>query len=421
MATTTINLGLSLDGLSNVDSTGKATGDVLEWNAVTSKWEAATPSGGGGTPAGSNGEIQFNNSGAFGADSGLVWNNTNKRLGVGATPATTLDVKGSATSGFDVIRFQSQYSKVGFLGTDNSQAWLSSGAGQSESYFSVSSTQARIKSSNTIFFNGSNVEIANFGGTMNGFNIGPSATPQARLDVRAQGALSTDIAFRVRNSADTADLFSVAGNGSQISNATTLNAENFIWRYNGTRQASLTNTANAGIFRVFEGANIIYDLDARTAATFNKLIDVTGNSIFRIATGGAGTFTVRDAITATSNYQLASTSGGVLCDFNGSNGRIVRIDSRASEGAIQVKTSGGTPAVVADTFKLYSADITAGNAAPHFRTENGNIIKLYRETTGIAAAAFVSNTSLIVDDSATYGGYTMGQVVAALKAQGLLA
>jgi hypothetical protein len=47
MATTTINLGLSLDGLSNVDSTGKATGDVLEWNAVTSKWEAATPSGGG--------------------------------------------------------------------------------------------------------------------------------------------------------------------------------------------------------------------------------------------------------------------------------------------------------------------------------------------------------------------------------------
>ena len=48
MATTTINLGLSLDGLSNVDSTGKVTGDVLEWNAVTSKWEAATPSGGGG-------------------------------------------------------------------------------------------------------------------------------------------------------------------------------------------------------------------------------------------------------------------------------------------------------------------------------------------------------------------------------------
>jgi hypothetical protein len=49
MATTTINLGLSLDGLSNVDSTGKATGDVLEWNSVSGNWEAVTPSGGGGS------------------------------------------------------------------------------------------------------------------------------------------------------------------------------------------------------------------------------------------------------------------------------------------------------------------------------------------------------------------------------------
>ena len=81
-----------------------------------------TPSG--GTPAGITGQIQFNNGGVFGADSGLFWDNTNKRLGIGATPATTV-----------------------------------------------------------------------------------------RLDVRAQGALSTDIAFRVRNSADTLDMFSVNGNG----------------------------------------------------------------------------------------------------------------------------------------------------------------------------------------------------------------
>jgi hypothetical protein len=40
-----------------------------------------------------------------------------------------------------------------------------------------------------------------------------TSTPQARLDVRAQGALSTDIAFRVRNSANTLDLLSVNGLG----------------------------------------------------------------------------------------------------------------------------------------------------------------------------------------------------------------
>jgi hypothetical protein len=46
--------------------------------------------------------------------------------------------------------------------------------------------------------------------------LGVGATPATtvRLDVRAQGALSTDIAFRVRNSADTANLFQVNGNGN---------------------------------------------------------------------------------------------------------------------------------------------------------------------------------------------------------------
>jgi hypothetical protein len=40
-----------------------------------------------------------------------------------------------------------------------------------------------------------------------------NSSPTARLHIAAQGALSTDIAFKVRNSANTADLFSVNGTG----------------------------------------------------------------------------------------------------------------------------------------------------------------------------------------------------------------
>lgn len=45
--------------------------------------------------------------------------------------------------------------------------------------------------------------------------LGVGATPSTavRLDIRAQGALSTDIALRVRNSADTQNLMSIAGDG----------------------------------------------------------------------------------------------------------------------------------------------------------------------------------------------------------------
>lgn len=42
-------------------------------------------------------------------------------------------------------------------------------------------------------------------------------------------------------------------------------------------------------------------------------------------------------------------------------------------------------------------------------------------TTGSAAATFVANTSLIANDSATFDGYTIGQVVKALRNYGLLA
>jgi hypothetical protein len=74
-----------------------------------------------------------------------------------------------------------------------------------------------------------------------------------------------------------------------------------------------------------------------------------------------------------------------------------------------------------DAFQQYSADVVAGNAAPHFRTENGSIIKLYKETTAVTAATFVTNTSGILNDSATFDGYTIGQVVKALRNLGILA
>jgi len=53
-----------------------------------------TPSGGGSaTPAGVNGNVQFNNSGAFGGSNNLFWNNSSNYLGIGtASPTENLDV-----------------------------------------------------------------------------------------------------------------------------------------------------------------------------------------------------------------------------------------------------------------------------------------------------------------------------------------
>ena len=74
-----------------------SSGQVLSTNGSgTLSW--ATASGGGGTPAGNTGEIQFKNGGSFGASSGLFWDNTNGRLGVGLNTGLTNKITASVAS-----------------------------------------------------------------------------------------------------------------------------------------------------------------------------------------------------------------------------------------------------------------------------------------------------------------------------------
>jgi hypothetical protein len=281
MATTTVNLGLSLDGLSNVDTAGKNNGDILVWNSTSNKWEdAPTPAA---IPAGTTGQVQFNDGGAFAADSAFHWDNTNKRLGVGATPASTV-----------------------------------------------------------------------------------------RLDVRAQGALSTDIAFRVRNSANTMDILNIAGNGD------------FYF-------SSMAVTTPIFDFAVNEGGN--------------------RRSILRIVSGGTNSLPSRVDI------QVPFSGGGIgmnifnqltgvdqlYLQMNRNNfclGANTIATATTDRRVVYINNGVAPSSSVTDGFKLYSADITAGNAAPHFRTENGSIIKLYQQSSaGITTVAdlvtILQNTGLL--------------------------
>ena len=182
--------------------------------------------------------------------------------------------------------------------------------------------------------------------------LGVGATPSAsvRLDVRAQGALSTDIAFRVRNSADSVTLQQFNGDGSWLHRN---NANTFYEYFDGTSRIEYRRVGSV-------------ELGTNNDVTQFRFVCNVGDIFIR---GGTNLL----SIVNNNNFHFEESTG--LLPTSGA-------------GCIVMKNRTAPSTNVADRFYLYSADITAGNAAPHFRTENGNIIKLYQQSSaGITTVA----------------------------------
>ena len=253
--------------------------------------------------------------------------------------------------------------------------------------------------------------------------LGIGATPSTtvRLDVRAQGALSTDIAFRVRNSADTLNPFQITGDGKTRMQGSLYYAEfdpatgifvgnNFgnMININGVLQGTSWFNSGADGKLAVGKSSAQYRLDVQ-ASTTNPLIPIRAS-----VENGENNSRVGMAFTTTWTGGQYGNVGGVLFmnhQFVGPNQSIqhCRFDfalnslnnAPVTKASITAKSNVllGTPtedladshniyipngtaptASITDGFKQYSADIVAGNAAPHFRTENGNIIKLYQQS-----------------------------------------
>jgi hypothetical protein len=352
--------------------------------------------------------------------------------------------------------------------------------------------------SNTNFFN---VHGRNTGGT--GLTTNPiftinssgtvgigteASTPGARLDVRAQGALSTDIAFRVRNSVDTSDLISFRGDGSQWIQSvpfihagsltgTTNAAQSLHIGYNaaalnsassnsitigrgtgaalsGNNNVSIGNANNIGGFSSMLGIGLGVQMNAANTAFIGS--ETFPYSTMWVSTGGEVSsganlrgldFRVSGCVGGLTNQ----SASGVQVRFFSPNGTGSGAGSNIQFHVAPSNTGGSafnrnifsemftirgeadglnhyqlaTPRVpstsITDGYIQYSNDITAGNAAPHFRTENGAIVKVYQETTAVAASTLVGNAGANITDTDTFDGYTLKQIVKALRNQGLLA
>ena len=100
------------------------------------------------------------------------------------------------------------------------------------------------------FFNGATTQIGDSGlfwdNTNKRLGIGATPATDVRLDVRAQGALSTDIAFRVRNSADTRNFLTVNGLGDVFNNGAGGVTTNTFYGENAGRNTTANNNSFFG-------------------------------------------------------------------------------------------------------------------------------------------------------------------------------
>lgn len=158
---------------------------------------------------------------------------------------------------------------------------------------------------------------------------------------------------------------------------------------------------------------------------FSTTVGSTGGVTFNAVGSGAG-FTFSDPVAASQLTSSALTAGrvtfagaaGILTDdadftFSGDTLTVTKVAATTLTGTqtyedavnIAFNATTGTKIGTATSQKL-----GFWNAAP-----------IAQPTTAGAAATFVANTSGIADDTATFDGYTLGQVVKALRTAGLLA
>jgi hypothetical protein len=112
------------------------------------------------------------------------------------------------------------------------------------------------------------------------------------------------------------------------------------------------------------------------------------------------------------NRAIETVVGDVIFNSTSGNVAIGGTSFGTSANRVLAVYNGTAPASSPlDSFQMYSADIpSTSTAAPHFRNENGNIIKLYQETAvttaqGIATA--LTNLGVLATSTIPQSGYTL--------------
>jgi hypothetical protein len=202
-----------------------------------------------------------------------------------------------------------------------------------------------------------------------------TTTPGAKLDVRAQGGLSTDIAFRVRNSGDTGNLFAVRGNSNIVIGDETLVDRDII--YSSNRFIRFQNNG-LNVTNWFASAPPVDVLSShKFGFNNNSLFELKGDSSLHIGLPGINQFSMALRVNSTQN---------ILEGFRNAFGTNVK-ELRIRTG--EPFTTGGIP--------YNSGNIVLQTGSGFNGGLNGNII--FQISSGLTEVSRITSTGLGIGTS----------------------
>jgi len=237
-ASSTVNLG----SITNLRITGGTNGQYLQTDGAGNlTWATGSGGGGGGSPGGSNAQVQFNDSGSFGGDTGLTYNKGSKVLTVTGNVVTTGGIywangtafsSGVNTGSFTTISVNSSTTAISNSGTNGVGNIGALGAGFN-TLFALSANAANadlaeLYESDLMYLPGTVVEfggdfeiteasansnrIAGVISTKPGYLMNSEATGQFMLPVALQGRVPCKVIGPIRKG----DMLISAGDGYAI-------------------------------------------------------------------------------------------------------------------------------------------------------------------------------------------------------------
>jgi len=409
-----VDNGYELEELHNVSAVAPNNNEVLTYDSATLLWK---PKAVFQLPSLTSGSVLFSDGTTIAQDNAnFFWNDTNNRLGIGTNAPTArlhikapgalstdiaLRVRNSAdtanlfsVSGDGIVTINNAINNNGLtvLGFGRISARKFFGEGYPANFLALDGFNITYNggySNGGHIWNVNSVEVARIATTGNVL-IGTSTDNGGKLQIKAPGALSTDIALRVRNSADTRNFLVVNGAGDVYNNGGGGVSTNTFFGENVGRSATGGNNTLIG-----NGVGTLI-----TTGTENVLIGNLAGSKSTTASSNIaiGVGALRDVVNS-NNLAIGYLSAalGTTANGNTSIGNFTIINNTTGVNNVVIGLSAGR--YIADGITNLTAldnSILIGNIAKPLGNSQTNQIVIGDQAIGAGSnTATLGNTSIV--------------------------